>query len=97
MNSFENPFGRPRSADHDQRVEAIKLWTRQVLALTDETVVAISEFGCSKPACPNKLTTIMLMSSAMPTQKLSIHRSIADICEADVVEAGRKFLDSSPA
>jgi hypothetical protein len=89
MSSLDNPFGRIRSPDHSERVEAIKLWTRQTLALTEEWSVSISEFGCSKPACPNKLTGILVMSGQAPTRKISIHKSVADICEADVLDAWR--------
>ena len=87
MSSLDNPFGRQRDPGHFEKVEAIKLWTRQTLALGEESAVSISEFGCSKPTCPRKLTTILLMSEAAPTRKLSIHKSTADVSESDVVEA----------
>jgi hypothetical protein len=87
MNSFDNPFDRSRSSDHSERVEAIKLWTRQTLALTDESTVSISQFGCAKPTCPNQLTGIIVMSQTAPTRKVSIHKSIVDVCESDVLEA----------
>jgi hypothetical protein len=90
MSSLDNPFGRSRSPDHSERVAAIKLWTRQTLALTEEWTVSISEFGCSKPACPNRLTGILVMSENAPTRKISIHKSVADISESDVLDAWRK-------
>jgi hypothetical protein len=95
MSSFDNPFGRERAPDHAERVEAIKLWARQALALTDETVVSVSEFGCAKPTCPNKQTVIVVMSPDAPTRKISIHRSIADISESDVAEAGSDLMGKS--
>jgi hypothetical protein len=90
MNSFDNPFNRQRGSDHSERVEAIKLWTRQILALNDEWSVSISQFGCAKPSCPNQLTGIIVMSERAPTRKVSIHKSIADVSETDVLDAWRK-------
>jgi hypothetical protein len=87
MSSLDNPFNRQRSADHSERVEAIKLWTRQTLALTEDSVVSVSQFGCAKPTCPRNLTVILLMSQEAPTRKISIHKSIVDVCESDVRDA----------
>jgi hypothetical protein len=87
MSSFDNPFGRQRGADHPEQVEAIKLWTRQTLALTEDTVLSISQFGCARPTCPRNMTYILLMSEVAPTRKISIHKSIVDICESDVRDA----------
>jgi hypothetical protein len=89
MSSLDNPFNRDRGIDHSERVAAIKLWTRQTLALTEESTVSVSQFGCAKPACPNQLTGILVMSQKASTRKISIHKSIADICELDVLDAWR--------
>jgi hypothetical protein len=87
MSAFENPFNRDRSVDRSEQVEAIKLWTRQTLALTEDSVVSVSQFGCAKPTCPRNMTVILLMSQEAPTRKISIHKSIVDVCESDVVDA----------
>ena len=87
MSSFDNPFSRQRGVDNSEQVEAIKLWTRQILALTDDLVVSVGQFGCAKPTCPRNMTIILLMSQEAPTRKISIHKSIVDVCEADVRDA----------
>jgi hypothetical protein len=87
MSSLDNPFNRQRGADHSERVEAIKLWTRQTLALAEESTVSVSQFGCAKPTCPRNLTAILVMSQDAPARKISIHKSIVDVCEDDVVDA----------
>jgi hypothetical protein len=97
MSSLDNPFNRQRSADHSERVEAIKLWTRQILALTEDSVVSVSQFGCAKPTCPRNLTVILLMSQEAPTRKISIHKSMADVDESDVRDACLEFLHNSPS
>jgi hypothetical protein len=87
MSAFENPFSRDRSVDRSEQVEAIKLWTRQTLGLTEDSAVSVSQFGCAKPTCPRNMTVILLMSQEAPTRKISIHKSIVDVCESDVRDA----------
>jgi hypothetical protein len=95
--SLGNPFSRDRSADHSERVAAIKLWTRQALALTEESTVSISQFGCAKPTCPRNLTAILVMSQETPPRKITIHKSIVDVCEDDVVDAWSDLSHNSPS
>jgi hypothetical protein len=97
MNSFVNPFDRHGSVDLPERAAAIKLWTRQNLPLTEESVVSVSEFACAKPSCPNRQTVILVMSEDAPTKKISIHKSIADVCEADVFDACLDLLRDWPS
>jgi hypothetical protein len=95
MSAFDNPFNRDNSIDRSEQVEAIKLWTRQTLALTEESVVSVSQFGCAKPTCPRNLTVILLLSQEAPTRKISIHKSIVDVCESDVRDACLDFVQNS--
>jgi hypothetical protein len=97
MIPFDNPLNRQRGADHSERVEAIKLWTRQTLALTEDSTVSVSQFGCAKPTCPRNLTAILVMSQATPPRKITIHKSIVDVCEEDVVDAWSDLLQNSPS
>jgi hypothetical protein len=97
MSTFDNPFGRDRGIDRSETTEAIKLWTRQALALTEESTLSVSQFGCAKPTCPRNLTVILLMSQDAPTRKISIHKSIVDVGESDVRDACLDFLHNSPS
>ena len=97
MSSLDNPFNQPRSIDLPEKVAAIKLWTRENLPLTEESIVSVSEFNCAKPSCPNRQTVILLMAEDAPTQKISIHKTIADICETDVFDACLELLRSWPS
>jgi hypothetical protein len=97
MNTFDNPFGRDRNADRSEQVEAIKLWTRQALALTEHVALSVSQFGCAKPTCPRNLTVILLMSQDAPTLKISMHKSMVDVSESDVREACLDFLQNPPS
>ena len=97
MSSFVNPLDRHGSIDRPERVAAIQLWTRQNLPLTEETVVSVSEFACAKPSCPNRQTVILVMSQDAPTKKMSIHKMVADVGEADVFDACLELLRDWPS
>ena len=86
----------PESVSLPEMAAAIKFWTRQALALTDEQIVSVSEFNCGKPTCPNRHTAIMVMSQEGPMRKISIHKPIADISEFDVLDACLDLLRNSP-
>ena len=97
MNTFDNPFGRDRNIDHSEKVATIKLWTRQFLALAEESTVSVSQFGCAKPTCPRNLTAVLVMSQDAPARKITMHKSIVDVGEDDVVEAWSELLHDSPS
>ena len=97
MSSFVNPLDRHGSIDRPERVAAIQLWTRQNLPLTEESIVTVSEFACAKPSCPNRQTVILVLSQDAPTQKISIHKTIADVSEIDVFNACLELLRSWPS
>ena len=89
------------SADRDgsvslpERATAIQFWTRQILALPEDSVVSVSEFSCGKPTCPNQHTAIFVMSQEGITRKISVHKPLADISEFDVLEAYSDSLQDS--
>ena len=97
MSSFVNPLDRHGSIDRPEGAAAIQLWTRQNLPLTEETAVSVSEFACAKPSCPNRQTVILVLSEDMSTQKMSIHKALADVCEADVFDACLELLRNWPS
>ena len=97
MNSLDNPFNQRRSIDLPEKAAAIKLWTRQNLPLTEESIVSVSEFNCAKPSCPNRQTVILVMAEDAPTKKISIHKTVADVSEADVFDACLELLRNWPS
>ena len=97
MSSLVDPSNRHESIGLPERAAAIKFWTRQTLALTEESIVSVSEFACAKPTCPNQQTVILVMSLDAPTKKISIHKSIADVSETDVFDGCLDLLRNSPS
>lgn len=97
MSSVVNPFERPQGPDLSEKAATIKLWARQNLPLDENAALSVSEFNCAKPSCPNRQTVILVLSEDAPTQKISIHKTIADISEADVFEGCLELLRTWPA
>src|ERR1700683_3980058 len=97
MSSPVNPLNQHRSIGLPEKAAAIKPWTRQSLPLTEESVVSVSEFACAKPSCPNRQTVILVMSEDAPTKKISIHKTIADVCETDVFDGCLDLLRDWPS
>ena len=87
MSSSANSKDRDGSVSLPEMAAAIQFWTRQILALPEDTVVSVSEFSCGKPTCPNQHTAIFVMSQEGVTRKISVHKPLADISEFDVLEA----------
>ena len=85
----------PESVSLPEMAAAIKFWTRQALALSDEFIVSVSEFSCGKPTCPNQHTAIFVMSQEGVARKISVHKPLADISEFDVLEAYSDSLQDS--
>ena len=96
MNSVANPFNQFRNVGLPERVSAIRSWTYQNLPLTEETIVSVSEFNCNKPTCPNRQTVILVMAENAPTKKMSIHKCLVDVSEADVFDACLDLLRDWP-
>ena len=94
--SLGNPFNRRRNVVAPDRSAEIKIWARKILALTDETAVSVSQFGCAKPTCPRQMTTILVMPEGSPSWKVAIHKSIEEVCEADVLEASLDPRNARP-
>ncbi len=83
--AFVNPLQR-RAPGLVEQARTIKQWTRESLALPDDTVVSVNELACHLPGCPPKETVILVMNAAVTVQA-SIHKALAEVAEADVAAA----------
>lgn len=50
-----------------EQAQAIKIWTRQLLGLSDETWVTVHELPCADPGCPLLVTTIVVHETPVRT------------------------------
>lgn len=53
MSLSADPTDRDGSVGLPESSAAIKFWTRQILALSEDSIVSVTEFACGKPTCPN--------------------------------------------
>lgn len=77
-----------------QAVAAIKQWTRAALGLGPDVVVSVNELACSVAGCPPRQTIVLVLGPDMPSRKLSIHTSLLEVNERDIV-AGWASIDGA--
>ena len=82
----------PLDEQRREKAAVIKLWTRNNLPLTEDTVVTVNEFACIKPDCPKRQTIILVLSENAPTKKMAIRKFMADVEETDVFDACLELL-----
>lgn len=75
-------MGRKRDP---QAVERIRGWVRSEVD-DDDTTVLVTELECSEPGCPPIETVIALLREGEQVQH-KIHKPIAEVSEADVLDA----------
>lgn len=79
-------------ASLQQAVAAIKRWTRAALGLGPDVAISVNELACSFAGCPPRQIIVLVLGPDMPTRKLSIHMSLLNVSERDVV-AGWTSID----
>lgn len=96
MNSIVNPLRRLSSGPVFVQASKIKAWVRQALELDEAVVVSVNEIACAQPGCPPEETVILVLRAGR-AMKLSIHKALADVIEADVIEASGKGENLQPS
>jgi hypothetical protein len=82
---FVNPLAR-NGPSVINSARAIKSWVRELLALSDDAVVSVSELACHVPGCPPKETVILVMRGS-ETVQAAVHKAMEDVTEDDVAHA----------
>lgn len=86
MNSaFVNPLAR-NAVGVINSARSIKLWTREILLLPEETVVSVNELACHVPGCPPKETVVLVMRTE-GTDQVSMHKAMQEITREDLIVA----------
>jgi hypothetical protein len=76
-------YGKTSSTDRAARVRSIKEWARDLLRLSEDATLMVTELHCSEPGCPPLETVIAVLSTGETTQ-LKIHKPIEDVTRADI-------------
>ena len=65
-----------------KKLQQIKSWTYQNLAIAPEISISISQLQCHEPDCPPIETVIAIMAN--PPRQYKIHKSASEITEEDI-------------
>jgi len=83
-----NPYGpKKKGVDLIGAANQMKTWVRGALALSEDSVVTISEVNCRDPGCPDVETAILVMIPGLPTRMIRIARPLAEAQFADLMAA----------
>jgi hypothetical protein len=88
MPLFGSLFGKRLPRD-EAALANIRQWVASALGNPEGLDLTISEIECPDPACPGLETFILVMRAGEATQAAKVKKPIAEITEADVVEAVR--------
>lgn len=79
MNLFQQrPTAKP------EHIQQLKAWTQEILALSADVPISISQLRCHEPGCPPIETVIAVMSQ--PIQTFKLHSAAGDIGRAELAQ-----------
>jgi hypothetical protein len=82
---FFNRRGQdPETADASRRLTAL---VRDILSLTDDDGVTVSEIACSHPECGDAETIVLVMRLGRPTEAVKIAKAMRLVSEEELREA----------
>lgn len=77
-------FKQHRPAANPQQLQQIKAWAYDILALSTDIPISISQLQCHEPGCPPIETVIAVMGQ--PPQTFKIHAAASDLNYDTVAE-----------
>ncbi len=86
MALFANPFRKKPPRD-EAALARIRGWVAMALDTPEGLDLTISEVECADPACPGLETFILVLRQGEATIAVKVKKPIAEIAEADVIEA----------
>ena len=82
---FFNRRGQdPETADASRRLTAL---VRDILSLTDDDGVTVSEIACSHPECGAAETIVLVMRLGRPTEAVKVAKAMRLVSEEELREA----------
>jgi hypothetical protein len=82
---FFNRRGQdPETADASRRLTAL---VRDILSLTDDDGVTVSEIACSHPECGDAETIVLVMRLGRPTEAVKVAKAMRLVSEEELREA----------
>lgn len=85
--SFVNPFAPRRQLGYPDAIDRLKRETQQLLDLTEDDVVLVTEASCSEPGCPDVETVVAILRKGERPQIGRVHKPMPRVETADLVQA----------
>lgn len=77
------PFDQTHRIRSEQR-EEICNWVHEVLSLTDQDRVVVTQLSCAEPGCPPLETIIAVFSEGNPSRQWKVHKPANDLLREEV-------------
>jgi len=74
-------FKRGRGSGHSAKIKDL---VRELLALSDEHTVLVTELKCTEPGCPPLETLVAVLSPGGIRYQQKVHLALEQIAESDV-------------
>jgi hypothetical protein len=76
----------PADARQAEHIGQVKTWVRELLALSPDTTVMVTELRCSEPGCPPKETVIAVLRGPGDTRQRKAPRAVSELTRDDVAK-----------
>ena len=87
MSGFVNPLARSRASGYAQAIEHLKTVTRELLALSDDAVVSVTELTCRDPGCPDIETVVAILIAGQRPRTARFHKRIPEVDPSELAAA----------
>jgi hypothetical protein len=96
MNLLNRPQQNPA---HREKVREVKRWVEELLSLSAEATVMVTELACSEPDCPPAETVVALLQENQVPLQEKTHSAVLDLKRAEVEQLcerlGKKLAAST--
>jgi hypothetical protein len=82
-------FGSRPKTD-PKRVAEVKQWVAEVFRLGPDVSVMVTELRCTEPGCPPLETVIAVLDQPGKPRQFKIHKAIAEVTFADVLQVAKQ-------
>ncbi len=84
----------PETADASRRLTAM---VRDILSLTEDDGVTVSEIACSHPECGDAETVVLIMRLGRPTEPVKVMKAMRLVSDEELREALADIASDVPS
>ncbi|WP_409926165.1 hypothetical protein [Gemmatimonas sp.] len=76
-----------RSHGHVDHLTQVKAWVRELMDVSPNAAVLVTELRCTEPGCPPLDTVIAILADAVAPRQYTLHRAVADVTRQDIADS----------